>query len=81
MELRFRSGRRGAAWQALGKECVASASADVGKTTNQISPLLQIATTKQKAMAPHSSTLAWKIPWTEGPGGLQSMGLLGVGHD
>ena len=35
----------------------------------------------EKAMAPHSSTLAWKIPWTEGPGGLQSMGLLGVGHD
>ena len=29
---------------------------------------------KQKAMAPHSSTLAWKIPWTEEPGGLQSMG-------
>ena len=29
-------------------------------------------------MEPHSSTLAWKIPWTEGPGGLQSMGLLGV---
>ena len=27
-------------------------------------------------MAPHSSTLAWKIPWTEEPGGLQSMGLL-----
>ena len=27
-------------------------------------------------MAPHSSTLAWKIPWTEGPGGLQSMGSL-----
>ena len=30
----------------------------------------------EKAMAPHSSTFAWKIPWTEGPGGLQSMGLL-----
>ena len=29
----------------------------------------------EKAMAPHSSTLAWKIPWTEEPGGLQSMGL------
>ena len=28
-------------------------------------------------MATHSSTLAWKIPWTEGPGGLQSMGSLG----
>ena len=32
-------------------------------------------------MAAHSSTLAWKIPWTEEPGGLQSMGSLGVGHD
>ena len=31
-------------------------------------------------MAPHSSTLAWKIPWTEEPGRLQSMGLLRVGH-
>ena len=32
-------------------------------------------------MAPHSSTLAWKIPWAEEPGGLQSMGSLRVGHD
>ena len=32
-------------------------------------------------MASHSSTLAWKIPWMEEPGRLQSMGLLGVGHD
>ena len=32
-------------------------------------------------MAPHSSTLAWKIPWTEEPGGLQSMGSWRVGHD
>ena len=32
-------------------------------------------------MAPHSSTLAWKIPWTEEPGGLQSMGSLRAGHD
>ena len=30
----------------------------------------------EKVMAPHSSTLAWKIPWMEEPGGLQSMGLL-----
>ena len=36
---------------------------------------------KEKAMAPHSSTLAWKIPWTEEPGGLQSVGSLGVRHD
>ena len=35
----------------------------------------------EKVMAPHSSTLAWKIPWMEEPGGLQSMGSLRVGHD
>ena len=35
----------------------------------------------EKAMAPHSSTFAWKIPWMEGPGRLQSMGLPRVGHD
>ena len=36
----------------------------------------------EKAMAPHSSILAWKIPWTEEPGRLQSMGSpLRVGHD
>ena len=32
-------------------------------------------------MAPHSNTFAWKIPWMEEPGRLQSMGLLRVGHD
>ena len=35
----------------------------------------------EKAVATHSSTLAWKIPWTEEPGRLQSMGSLRVGHD
>ena len=35
----------------------------------------------EKAMAPHSSTLAWKIPWTEEPGGRQSMGSRRVRHD
>ena len=35
----------------------------------------------EKEMAAHSSTLAWKLPWMEGPGGLQSRGLLRVGHD
>ena len=35
----------------------------------------------EKAMAPHSSTLAWKIPWMEEPGRLRSMGSLRVGHD
>ena len=36
---------------------------------------------REKAMATHSSTLAWKIPWMKEPGGLQSMGSKGVGHD
>ena len=40
--------------------------------------LLEGRVSKEKAMAPHSSTLAWKIPWMEEPGGLQSMGLLRV---
>ena len=35
----------------------------------------------ERARAPHSSTLAWKIPWTEEPGRLQSMGSHSVGHD
>ena len=40
-----------------------------------------LASSPEKAMAHHSSTLAWKIPWTEEPGALQSMGSLRVGHD
>ena len=35
----------------------------------------------EKEMATHSSILAWRIPWTEEPGGLQSMGSQRVGHD
>ena len=37
--------------------------------------------TGEKALAPHSSTLAWKIPWMEEPGRLQSMGSRRVGHN
>ena len=39
------------------------------------------ATNMEKEMAPHSSTPAWKIPWTEEPGGLPSLGSHRVGHD
>jgi len=35
----------------------------------------------EEGMATHSSILAWEIPWTEEPGGLQSLGLQRVGHD
>ena len=45
------------------------------------SNLTYLTSLPEKAMAPHSSTLAWKIPWVEEPGGLQSMGSLRVGHD
>ena len=38
-------------------------------------------TVVEQEMATHSGTLAWKIPWTEEPGRLQSMGLRRVGHD
>ena len=44
-----------------------------------ICPLIRLHV--EKAVAPHSSTLAWKIPWTEEPGRLQSMRSLRVGHD
>ena len=43
--------------------------------------LWEVISETEKAMATHSSTLAWKIPWMEEPGGLQSMGSPRVGHD
>ena len=43
--------------------------------------ILSVTKGLEKAMAPHSSTLAWKIPWTEEPGRLQAMGSLRVGYD
>ena len=50
-----------------------------GGTNNTLYKCLESVT--EKAMAPHSSTLAWKIPWTEEPGGLQSMGSQRVKHN
>ena len=44
------------------------------RSLNQEDPL-------EKGMATHSSILAWRIPWTEEPGGLQFMGFQRVGHD
>ena len=45
------------------------------------SPYCTVKPNTEKAMAPHSSTFAWKIPWTEEPGRLQSMESLRVRHD
>ena len=47
----------------------------------QIELLLWPLEKREKAMATHSSTHAWKIPWMEKPGGLQSMGSQRAGHD
>ena len=49
--------------------------------TDQVGVIQKVVLTTEKVMAPHSSTLAWKIPWMEEPGGLQSVGSLRVGHD
>ena len=52
------------------------------KNAQTIAQLLSFHTlVTEKAVAPHSSTLAWKIPWMEEPGRLQSMGSLRVRHD
>ena len=41
----------------------------------------QLVSLLEKEMATHSSNLAWRVPWTEEPGGLQFMGLQRIGHD
>ena len=46
-----------------------------------VSICISLMTSVEKAMVTHSSTLAWKIPWEEEPGRLQSMGSLQVGQD
>ena len=56
----------------------AARQASLSITSQNLLKLMSIA---EKAMAPHSSTLAWKIPWMEEPGRLQSMGSLRVRHD
>ena len=65
-------------YMTTGKTIVLTRWTFVGK----VMPLLfNMLSRLEKAMAAHSSTLAWKILWTEGPGRLQSMGLRRVGHD
>ena len=49
--------------------------------TRDLGSILWVERSQETKMATHSSILAWKIPWTEGPGGLQSMGLQRVRHN
>ena len=52
-----------------------------GRTESDTTEVTSQQLLREKAMAPHSSVPAWRIPWAEEPGGLQSMGALRVGHD
>ena len=63
-----------------GKTIALTRRTSVGKVMSLLFYMLSRLVT-EKAMAPHSSTLAWKLPWMEEPGGLQSMGSRRVGHD
>jgi len=54
---------------------------EVRKTNSSVHITLILIDRTENAMASHTRTLAWKIPWTEEPGGLKSMGSLKVGHD
>ena len=65
-------------YMTTGKTIALTKQTFVGKVMSLVFNMLS---RLEKAMAPHSSTLAWKIPWVEEPGGLQSMGSLRVGHD
>ena len=68
--------------QSLGSQRVSRNRNDSAhRQLTAISRLGAPSTPWEKAVAPHSSTLAWKSPWTEEPGGLRSMGSLRVGHD
>ena len=76
MEILFRiicAGTEGSPWGSDGKASSAMQESRV-QSLGQEDPL-------EQGMATHSSTLAWRIPWTEEPGGLQSMGLQRVGHN
>ena len=61
--------------------CVLMSWMDLVLFSNYYYYYFTIVDVPEKAMAPHSSTLAWKIPWTEEPCRLQSVGSLRVGHD
>ena len=68
-------------YMTTGKTIALTRQTFVGKVMSLLFNMLSSEVCPEKAMATHSSTLAWKIPWMEEPGRLQSMGLLGVGHD
>ena len=69
----------------MGKYCITSYLYELHRIANHIETESKIELTGAQGLGEgngtHSGTLAWKIPWTEEPGGLQSMGSPRVGHD
>ena len=63
-----------------GSSVVKNSPANAGDSRDKIS-IPRLGRSPEEEMAAHSSILAWRIPWTEDPGGLQSMGSQRVGHD
>ena len=64
----------------MGKKIIFTVRQEIQHTHKPGYKLNKLGQFSEKARATHSSALAWKIPWTEEPGGLQSMGSLRVGH-
>ena len=77
-------GRKTHSWESLRSQTLGGTEAvleGVGVLKSSPFALQLWGPLEEKAVAPHSSTLAWKIPWMEEPGRLESMGSLRVGHD
>ena len=74
-------GARGVVWVKRGRERDRPADLRTGSHVQAQTDRQKRTHLLERAMAPHSSTLAWKIPWTEEPGRLQSMGSSTVRHD
>ena len=67
---------RGLPGSSVGKESVM-----MGGDSEDADSISELGRSPEEGMATHSSIFVWRIPWTEEPGGLQSMGLQRVGHD
>ena len=68
-------------WLLLGRKVLTNLDSMVKSRDVTLPTKVRLVKAMEEAMATHTNTLAWKIPWMEEPGWLQSIGLLRVGHD